>query len=173
MTKKEFIYLLQNSFKITLDGYDNSIFHVWNKSIERQLKYNRLFNVNKSIKYSFNKKDILFEQDLKNMYLWYNHDNIYLKLIENIDYKNLNINTLIDGWLKDDTNWKQYTPNQIIQQFDNVLKDDTNWKQYTPHILYQQSQLKYDTNWKLYTPQKYEITYSFQLKDDTNWKQIH
>ena len=33
-----------------------------------------------------------------------------MKLKENIKYKDLDINELIDGWLNDDTNWKQYTP---------------------------------------------------------------
>jgi len=108
MNKEQFIYLLNNSFKITIDKYPDSIFYVWNKSIERQVKYNRLFNTN-NIKYKLNKKDILFEQDLKKMYLSYDYDNIYLKLIENNDHKNLNINTLTEGWLKDDTNWKLYS----------------------------------------------------------------
>ena len=106
---KQFIYLLQNSLEITLDDYIDSIFYVYNKSIDRQLKYNRLFNTNKSIIYSFNKKDILFEQDYKNKYLWYDYYKIYLNLKENIDYKDLNISDLIDGWLKDDINWKLYT----------------------------------------------------------------
>jgi hypothetical protein len=109
MNKKQFFYLFNNSLKITIDGYDNSIFYIWNKSIDRQLKYNRLFNYKKQIKYKFNQKDILFEQDQKNKKLWYDYDYIYLKLKENIDYKDLNISELIDGWLKDDTNWKLYS----------------------------------------------------------------
>ena len=107
MTKKQFFYLLNNSLKITIDEYSDSIFYVYNKSIERQLKYNSLFNTN-TIKYTFNKKDILFEQDRKN--LWYDYDKIYRKLKENNEYKNLNINILLKDWLKDDTNWKLYSP---------------------------------------------------------------
>jgi hypothetical protein len=107
MNKKQFIYLLNNSIKITLDGNPDSIYYVYNKSIERQLKYNRLFN--KTIKYKFNRKDIIFEQDLKNKRLWYDYEKIYLKLKEYIDYKDLDISDLIDEWLKDDTNWKLYT----------------------------------------------------------------
>ena len=113
MDKKQFIYLLNNSLKITLDNRPYSIYYVYNKSIERQLKYNSLFDTNKKIEYSFNKKDIIFEQDQKNN-LWYDYDKIYLKLIENIEYKDLNINDLISGWLKDDTNWKLYTPHTAL-----------------------------------------------------------
>jgi hypothetical protein len=140
MNKKQFFFLLNNAFKITLDGYDNSIFYVWNKSIERQLKYNRLFNRNNTIKYKFNKNDVFFEQDFKNMDLWYNYEKIYLKLEQYIDYKNIDINVLIDinklidGWLKDDNNWKVYTPLGTVVITYISLKDDTNWKLYTPVI---------------------------------------
>jgi hypothetical protein len=131
MDKKQFLYLLNNVLKITLDGYPNSIYYVWNKSIDSQLKYNRLFNRNSPIKYKFNQKDILFEQDLKNMYLWYDYDSIYLKLKENIDYKDLNISELIDVCLKEDeNNWKLYTSTHTIMLRFLRLKDDTNWKRY-------------------------------------------
>jgi hypothetical protein len=127
MNKEQFFFLLNNVLKITLDNNPNSIYYVWNKSIDRQLKYNNLFNVNKQIKYNFNQKDILFEQDLKNMYLWYDYDNIYRKIKQKNEYKDLIIKDLISGWLKDDTNWKLYTPSRI-EGFYFLLKDDTNWK---------------------------------------------
>jgi hypothetical protein len=100
MNKKQFFYLFNNALKITIDNKPKSIFYVYNKSIERQLKYNRLFNSKKPIKYNFNKKDILFEHEQKNKYLWYDYKKIYLKLKENNDYKDLDVNDLIDAWLK-------------------------------------------------------------------------
>jgi hypothetical protein len=131
MNKKQFFYLLNNVLKITLDDNPNSIFYVWNKSIERQLKYNRLFNSKKQIKYKYNQKDILFEQDLKNKKIWYDYDKIYRKINRKNEYKDLNISELIDGWLMDDTNWKLYTSDRHSFLFTSVLKDDTNWKLYT------------------------------------------
>jgi hypothetical protein len=125
MNKKQFFYLLNNSLKITLDEYPDSIFYVYNKSIERQLKYNRLFN--NPIKYKFNKNDVFFEQDLKNMDLWYNYKKIYLNLEQNIDYKNIDINVLIGEWLKNDTNWKIYTPTHCL---DFNYLDENIWKIY-------------------------------------------
>jgi len=107
MDKKHFFFLLNNSFKITIDKYPDSIFYVWNKSIERQLKYNRLFNINKQIKYEFNRNDVFFEQ--KKQYIWCDYDNIYLKLKENIHYNKLNISDMIEDWLKSDNTWKKYT----------------------------------------------------------------
>jgi hypothetical protein len=62
MNKEQFFYLLNNALKITID---KSIFYVYNKSIERQLKYNRLFNKNNPIKYKFNEMDIIFKQNKK------------------------------------------------------------------------------------------------------------
>jgi hypothetical protein len=132
MNKKQFFYLFNNALKITIDNKPKSIFYVYNKSIERQLKYNRLFNSKKHIKYEFNKKDILFEQDLKNMYLWYDYDKIYRKIKQNNEYKDLIIKDLISGWLKDNTNWKLYTPRNWKLLLRLVLKDNTNWKLYTP-----------------------------------------
>ena len=104
MNKEKFFYLLNNSLKITINNHPNTIFFVYNKSIDRQLKYNKLFNLNKPIKYIFNKNDILFEQDLKFKYLWIDYFKIWEKLQQN--YKNKNIKILIEYWLKHELNWK-------------------------------------------------------------------
>jgi len=132
MDKKEFFYLFNNSLKIIINDDLNSIFFVYNKSIERQIKYNRLFNLNKSIKYTFNRNDIIFKQDIKNKYLWYDYDKIYLKLKKNNEYKKMGINELIKSWLVDDTNWKQYIPLCPWEWDNNALDDNINWKQNTP-----------------------------------------
>jgi len=151
MDKKDFFHLFNNSLKIIINDDLNSIFFVYNKSIERQIKYNRLFNLNKPIKHNFNKNDILFEQDIKNKYLWYDYNKIYLKLKENDEYKDLEINNLIKSWLVDETNWNQYTP-WFHLAFDNEWLDD-------------------DTNWKQYTPRLHQCRFAEMLDDDTNWKQ--
>ena len=131
MDKKQFFHLFNNSLKISINDDLDSVFFVYNKSIERQIKYNRLFNFNKPIKYTFNKDDILFKQDIKNKYLWYDYDKIYLKLKENTEYKDLKINNLIKSWLDNDTNWKQYTLVKYNGVLESPLVDDTNWNQYT------------------------------------------
>jgi hypothetical protein len=103
MNKKQFFYLLNNALKIT---FDDSIFYVWNKSIDRQLKYNRIFNRNIPIKYEFNKKDVFFEQNMKN--IWYDYDKIYLKLQEKSEYEKLDISDLIEKWVVNDNKWNKY-----------------------------------------------------------------
>ena len=136
MDKKEFFYLFKNSLKIIINDDLNSIFYVYNKSIERQIKYNRLFNLNKPIKYTFNKNDIIFKQDLNNRCLWYDYDKIYLKLKENNKYKKIIISNLIKSWLVDETNWEQYMPDFAFSIDFIALDDETNWKQYTPKYIY-------------------------------------
>jgi len=131
MTKERFIWLLNNSVKITTDKYPNSIFYYMDPMIERKIKLNNVLDINKHIILNnIDKKYLLFEQE-KNMYLWVNYDQIWEKLESNIEYKDLNINSLIDGWLKDDTNWKHYTSKSIGLSTSIWLKDDTNWKSYT------------------------------------------
>ena len=173
MDKKQFFHLFNNSLKIIIDDNLDSIFYVYNKSIERQIKYNRLFNLNNQIKYTFNKNDILFEQDINNKYLWYDYNKIFLKLKENDEYKKLIINNLIKSWLDDDTNWKQYTPQNHLSRRTVLLDDDTNWKQYTPRIggVINYPVLDDDTNWKQYTPKSLMPYGAFVLDDDINWKQ--
>jgi len=154
MDKKQFLHIFNNSLKIIINDDLNSIFYVYNKSIERQIKYNRLFNLNNPIKYTFNKNDILFEQDINNKYLWYDYDKIYLTLKENDKYKYLEINNLIKSWLVDDTNWNQYTPHSTKPGISSALDDDTNWNQYTSKSWRRRERawLDDDTNWNQYTP---------------------
>jgi len=131
MDKKQFLHIFNNSLKIIINDDSNSIFFVYNESIERQIKYNRLFNLNKPIKYTLNINDILFEQDINNKYLWYDYDKIYLKLKKNNKYKKLIIRNLIKSWLDNDTNWKQYTPQIPYTDFSTKFNNNINWKQYT------------------------------------------
>jgi len=166
MDKKDFFHLFNNSLKIIINDNLDSIFYVYNKSIERQIKYNRLFNLNKPIKYNFNTNDILFEQDIKNKYLWYDYDKIYLKLKKNNKYKKMIICDLIKSWLVDDTNWNQYTPDCCLGGLMTLLVDDINWKQYTPVPDLQRSvtSLIDDTNWNQYIPQATKNSERIKLK---------
>jgi len=62
MNKKEFIYLINNTIKVNGINHYDSIFYCYNKNIERQIKYHTIFNINKEIKYTFDYKDIYFEE---------------------------------------------------------------------------------------------------------------
>ena len=129
MDKEKFIWLLNNSVKITTDEYPDSIFYYMDKNIERKIKLNNVLDNNKiidninidninidniNIDNNIDNINILFEQDKKN--LWVNYDQIWNKLKSNIEYKvwdlinDMELGDLIDGWLKNDTNWKFYTP---------------------------------------------------------------
>jgi len=170
MDKKQFLHIFNNSLKIIINDNSNSIFFVYNKSIERQIKYNRLFNFNKQIKYTLNINDILFKQDINNRCLWYDYDKIYLKLKEHNEYKKLKINNLIKSWLVDETNWEQYTLWRFKIAKLIKLDDETNWKQYTPTKIYVAGTtlLDDDINWNQYTSADIHFTQTFELNDDTN-----
>ena len=157
MNKERFIWLLNNSVKIITEDHPDSIFYYMNPMIERQIKLNNVLDNKTTITLNnIDKKYLLFEQDTKNMYLWVNYDQIWLKFESNIEYKDMSISKIIDGLLKDDTNWKSYIPNMMKYQIQHLLKDDTNWKSYIPHLDVGSSYpgLKDDTNWKSYIPSK-------------------
>ena len=159
MTKERFIWLLQNSVKITTEKYPDAIFYYMDKNIERQIKLQSVLDINKHISLNLNKIDvnnILFEQDTKNKWLWIDYDNIWSKLESNIDYKDMDISKMISGWVKDDTNSKLYTPIAFTASNTTLLKYDTNWKLYTPFCqeIHGAQLLRYDTNWKLYISKK-------------------
>ena len=155
MTKEKFIWLLKNSVKITTEEQTDTIFYYMDHMIERKIKLNNILDNNKTIILNnIDKKYILFEQNRKNKDLWIDYDQIWKKLEDNIEYKDMSIRKLIDGWLKDDTNWRHYTPNWQQSNYLALLKDDTNWRHYTPlisFIIFTPS-LKDDTNWRHYTP---------------------
>ena len=160
MNKERFIWLLQNSVKITSDKYPDSIFYYMDKNIERQIKLHKVLDIKKPISLNYNKIDInniVFKQEIKNNRLWIDYEKIWSKLESNIDYKGLgmsDMSELIGGWLNEDSNWKPYTPLTYIFRTYTKLNDDTNWKPYTPGrtSFLQSTQLNDDTDWKPYTP---------------------
>jgi len=119
MNKNTFFKLLFSSVKMINDD-TNLIFYCYNKNIERQHKYNKLFNLNKPINYTFNKDDIIFKQNTKNRILWINYDKIWTKLESNNEYNELNIYNLIGFWLNNESNWKQYKP--ATRKFHSIYK---------------------------------------------------
>jgi hypothetical protein len=120
MNKQQLVFLYNNSLKITINDYDNSIFFVYNKSIERQLKYNKILNINKQLKYSFNKNDILFEYNIKDNVLYIDYNKVWHKL--NNEYENQNLYTLIGNCFNDNT-LKIKKTNDFC-----LLDDDINWE---------------------------------------------
>jgi len=141
MNKKTFFNLLFSSVKLTTNKYPNSIFYCYNKSIERQLKYNKLFNLNNPINYSFNVNDIVFEQNTKKKYLWVEYKIWNEILIYN---QNIDMYDLISDWLLDDSNWKKYTAHLLPQYLHLMNEDNTNWKQYTPTVSSFSKSLSFD-----------------------------
>ena len=100
MNKERFIWLLQNSVKITTEEYPVSIYYYMDKSIERQIKLHKILDINKLISLNYNKIDksnIIFEQDIKNNRLWIDYYKIWEKLETKIVYKDMDIRDMIGG----------------------------------------------------------------------------
>ena len=138
MNKNDFFNLLFSSVKITVDKYPHKIFYCYNKNIERQIKYNKLFNSNKPIIYKYHKDDVIFEQDTINKYLWLDYD-IWWSINKNLSsYKNLSYSEIITTWLLNSKKiWDQYTPTKfkLFELNDTWIDDtwiDTKWHLYTP-----------------------------------------
>ena len=132
MNKELFFKLLFSSVKMVNKGYPGSIFYCYNKSIERQLKYNKLFNINKPINYKLNNNDILFEQNTKTKKLFIDYDRIWGKFNSEFKYKSMSMSIYgeIDSWLKDKSIWKQYTPKIHFFSHAIMLNNDSDWCQY-------------------------------------------
>jgi len=110
MNKNIFFELLNNCQQVKLKDNDK-IYYIWNKDIERLLKFNEILSCNDKIEFDFNKAtDIYFTQDKKNKILWCDYDKVWEKIeSENIS-KQLTTSELIKEWLKEDKNLMQYTP---------------------------------------------------------------
>ena len=135
MNKEKVIWLLKNSMKITTEEFPDSVFYYMNKNIERQIKLHKVLDIYNPIQLDLNKinkYNIIFEQDIKTKILWIDYYKIWSNIESNKEYKGMNINKIVGGWLKDDTNWKLYTPLIWLDRLTGRLKDDTNWKIYTP-----------------------------------------
>jgi len=121
INKETFYYLLNNSIKMTVEGHEDSIFYCYNKDIERQVKYNRLFEINKKYNKELNVKDIMFEVYVK--------DNIKIFIIsaenvwDQVEHSILDVLTQIEIWLNGDPNFNGYRTD--FCSFDDSIEIDS------------------------------------------------
>jgi len=130
MNKKRFISLLNNCQQIKfVDDVDDDIYYVWNKDIERTLKFNKILLGNDKIEFDFNQAtDIYFYQNKNTNILWCDYANVWKKIDSENTHNQLTTDDLIIGWLKEDTKWVQTLPAYIIP-FSHKLKKDPKWMQ--------------------------------------------
>ena len=155
MNKETFFKLLFSCIKITTNRDHDSIFYYYDQKLIRKNKLNSILdNKKNNINIDIDIDNILFEQDLKNKHLWIKYDKIWRKIEEHYNTNYNETKEMIEGWLNDDTNWKQYT--SILMQERQLLQlnDDTNWKQYTSVEIVA---LNDDTNWKQYTSDAVQV----------------
>ena len=134
MNKERFIWLMKNSIRITSDKHPESIFYYMDQNIERQMKLMSVLDINEPITVKLNNVDktkIFFELDTKKNILWIDYEKIWEKIELKKENKDSDIWSLVDGWLKDKTNWNDYTPPSSIVLASFVFDNDENWKNYT------------------------------------------
>ena len=156
ITVTDFFNLLRSCVKLTTDKYENRVYYYYDKKTIRKNKLNSIIDINKKIKIDLTKintNNLMFEQDLNNKILYVDYDHIWSKLESEYDLNYKETKEMIEGWLKDDTNWKQSLDCWSLKC--SMLKDDTNWKQYSLSevLISTTGVLKDDTNWKQYSPE--------------------
>jgi len=97
MNKKNFFNILNTAIKINIDDV---VYYCYNKNIERQKKYNKLFDLDTKI--TITKKDILFKIEKGSDIVWIDFDNVYVDLLKLYD------TNIIYKWLKTNKKWGEY-----------------------------------------------------------------
>jgi len=134
MNKKIFNSLLNNCQQIKFED-DVRIYYVWNKNIDRLLKFNKILSCNDKLEFDFNKDtDIYFSQDEKYKNLICDYNKVWSKIGSENRTNHLTTSNLIKRWLKEDKKWKQYTPILLSLPTLTPLKEDKKWKQYTSRL---------------------------------------
>ena len=108
MNKETFLNILNNCIKITNDKQPELVFYYYDQNLMRKIKLNSILDKNINID-NINIDNILFEDYLKKHVLWINYDKIWNKVALNYNINYNETKELIESWLKDDPNWKQYT----------------------------------------------------------------
>ena len=131
MNKETFFNLLFSCIKITTDKYPDNIYYYYDKKLIRKQKLKSLLNKSSQLDLkNINKNNILFEQNIKHKELWINYNNIWRKIETYNGTNYIQTKEMIENWLKDDTNWKQYSSGSFNRNYKIEFKDDTIWKQY-------------------------------------------
>jgi len=108
MLKHELLSLINKSFQMVNYSYygmniDNKhIFCCYNKKIDRQQKYKRLFDINSNYNYKFNYKDIFMEINMELKTIFFSAD-ILNEIYEdpNFHQNNKSILDIVTEWIND------------------------------------------------------------------------
>ena len=128
MTKEELTNWFWNKFNlcypVTHDDFPNSVFWFYDQNYIRKIKLCKLNNQEITL---HNKVTgtCLFEQDLKNQYLWCDNDNIWSFFEQNYNTNYDDIQSIITDILSDTTKLNVYTPSNFTSNGYTPLSDTT------------------------------------------------
>ena len=172
MTKEELTDWFINKFNscnpIKHDDYPDRIFWFYDEKYIRKLKLCKLNNQEITLPNKVNGK-CLFDQDLKNKYLWCNNTEIWAFFRNNYVDNYNDIQTLIKDILSDTTKLNLYSPHGTFSDTKILLSDTTKLNVYSPR-LYGYSQrfiLSDTTKLNVYSPERNQFHVEEKLSDTT------
>jgi len=135
MTKEELTIWFCNKFNscypVTHDNYPESIFWFYEQNYIRKIKLCKLNNQEITIPDKV-KGICLFEQDLKNQYLWCDYMDIWSFFEQNYNTNYDDIQSLITYILSDTTKLNVYAPKPYSGFYTQELSDTTKLNVYAP-----------------------------------------
>ena len=172
MTKDKLTDWFWNKFNscypVTHDDYTDRIFYYYDEQFIRKIKLGKLDNQVITLPNNV-KGECLFEQDLKNEYLWCDNEEIWSFFKQNYSDKYNDIQLLIKEILSDTTKLNVYTPVMQLCFADSKLSDTTKLNVYTPinETFDNEWQLSDTTKLNVYTPMVASVTCVVRLYDTT------
>ena len=121
-------------YSVKHDDYPHSVFMIYDLNYIRAKKLSNILN--KDVEYPTMIKGVcLFEQDLKNEWLYCDYEKIWTFFKNNYSGSSQEISDLIKGWMEEHNKLKVLTPNQLgIVQF-VVMEEHNKLKVLTPEML--------------------------------------
>ena len=120
-----FLDKFNSCYSVKYDDYPHSVFMIYDINFIRTKKLANILD--KDVEYPTVIKGVcLFEQDLKNEYLWCDYYEIWTFFIKNYSSNYQEIRTLIKGWLEEHDKLKVLTPNLMLFNADYGWKNMIN-----------------------------------------------
>ena len=146
---------LYSCYSVKNDDYPNNIFWFYDESFVRKVKLYKLNNKEISLPLKVKGKGVcLFDQDLKNKSLWCDYDEIWSVFEKEYMYNYIDIQSLIKGWLEEDSKLNVYTPAFNFLCHTKGLEEDSKLNVYTPFSVSFKTLvlLEEDSKLNVYTP---------------------
>ena len=134
MTPEEFfIDKFNKCICVQLENEPRSIYMIHDEQFTRECKINSLLNLDEPIFKLSDKSILLFQQDYKHGYFWYDYNEIFLFFHDKYGLEYYKINNLIKDLLVNNDKLKSSTPKALTETFHRVLNKNDKLKSLTPH----------------------------------------